>query len=139
SLFMIILFLLKGKRTPLLYNYLWCQVIIFIWSLGHILFLFSNNLTTRFISTCFEYIAISSISASWLLFCLIYTYSNILKKRKLIYLMFLPSVLVYILLLTNSLHHKFYIHFSMSEIVYGPVFWFHLVISYIYALIGAII
>ncbi|NLI57130.1 MAG: hypothetical protein GX387_01160 [Clostridium sp.] len=139
SLFMIILFLLKGKRTPLLYNYLWCQVIIFIWSLGHILFLFSNNLTTRFISTCFEYIAISSISASWLLFCLIYTYSNILKKRKLIYLMFLPSVLVYILLLTNSLHHKFYIHFSMSEIVYGPVFWFHLVISYIYALIGTII
>lgn len=53
--------------------------------------------------------------------------------------MFLPSVLVYILLLTNSLHHKFYIHFSMSEIVYGPVFWFHLVISYIYALIGTII
>ncbi|WP_235827731.1 sensor histidine kinase [Acetivibrio saccincola] len=136
---MIILFVSKGKKTPLLYSYLWCQVIVFIWSSSHIFFLFSTNLKTRFITTCFEYIAIVFIGPSWLLFCLIYTYSKILKKRKLIYLMFLPSVLVYILLLTNKYHHKFYYDFTMTELVYGPVFWFHVSSSYLYALIGTII
>ncbi|MDQ2085413.1 histidine kinase N-terminal 7TM domain-containing protein [Herbivorax sp. ANBcel31] len=139
SLFMIIFFILKGKKTPLLYNYLWCQIIIFIWSFGHILFLFSNNLTARYISIYFQYLAISFVGSSWLLFCLIYTFSSFLKKRKLIYFMFLPPILVYITLLTNTLHNKFYLQFTMDETVYGPFFWIHLGLSYLYVLIGTIL
>lgn len=139
SLFMIILFVLKGKKTPLLYSYLWCQVIIFIWSSGHILFLFSTNLTTKFISTCIQYTAIVSIGSAWLLFCLIYTFNDILKKRKLIYLMLLPFVVIYVLILTNNIHHKFYTHYSMTNVVYGPVFWIHLLLSYIYVITGTVL
>ncbi|TYQ15233.1 UNVERIFIED_CONTAM: signal transduction histidine kinase [Acetivibrio alkalicellulosi] len=139
SLIMIVFFVLKGKKTPLLYIYIFCQVIIFIWSTGHILVLFSTSVSFKFLAVCYEYIAISLVALAWLLFCLTYTFNSFLRKRKLIYLLFLPPLLVYLILITNNYHNMFYTQFDMESIVYGPLFWIHFIISYIYLISGTLL
>lgn len=42
------------------------------------------------------------------------------------------------MLLTNELHHLFYRQFEVGQVVYGPVFYFHMVYTYLCVLAGAL-
>ncbi|MFZ5989934.1 MAG: histidine kinase N-terminal 7TM domain-containing protein [Bacillota bacterium] len=139
SLIMILYFLSKGKKTALLYSYIVCQIIIFIWSTGQMLLLFSQDLKTMWYSIVYEYIAVTFVSFSWLMFCLLYTYNRILAKRKLILLLLIPPLLAYISLVTNNHHYLFYSTFSYESITHGPLFWAHAVVSYVYLITGTVI
>ncbi|NLL05714.1 MAG: hypothetical protein GX270_07995 [Clostridiaceae bacterium] len=139
SLSMIIFFLLRSKKTHLLLSYLWCQALIFVWSTGQILVVFSQNNTTLKLSMIYEYTAIIFVSLAWLLFCLNYTYSRLLVKKRLIMLLFIPPTLMYCTLITNNFHHLFFSSFKYNEVVFGPLFWLHVAISYLYMITGAVI
>lgn len=139
SLSMIVYFLLKAKKTSLLYNYIFCQIIIFVWSSGQILLLFSENLRAMWLAMCYEYFAISFVALSWLLFCLFYTYSRLLTKRMLMILLFVPPTLSYFFFLTNPFHYLFYSTLEFDQIAHGPLFWVHAAVSYIYLITGTVI
>ncbi len=139
SLSMIVFFLIKGKKTSLLYSYLWCQALIFIWSTGQILVLFSSNdLRMKWVFILIEYAAVIFIGLSWLMFCLLYTYNRFLTKRKLVFMLFLPPTAIYIFLLTNNFHHLFFSNFSY-RVSFGPLFWLHALLAYIYLIFGTVI
>ncbi|NLD47715.1 MAG: hypothetical protein GX660_11025 [Clostridiaceae bacterium] len=139
SLSMIVFFLVKGKKTPLLYSYIFCQIAIFIWSSGQIMVLFSIDDKTKWFSVLVEYTAIVTIGFCWLVFCLFFTYSRLLGKRYFIVLLSLPSALTYTMLATNNLHGLFFSKFSVAEVNYGPLFWVHAAISYTYLISGTAI
>lgn len=139
SLSMIVFFLFRGKKTHLLLSFLSCNALIFIWSTGQILVFFSQTSNIRKISTIYEYTAIIFISLSWLMFCLNYTYNRLLLKRWLIILLFIPPALTYTALLTNDYHNLFFSPVIISNTYFGPLFWIHVAISYIYLTIGTII
>lgn len=139
SLSMIVFFLFRGKKTHLLVSFLSCNALIFVWSTGQILVFFSQNYNIHKISTIYEYTAIIFISLSWLMFCLNYTYNRLLLKRWLIILLFIPPTLMYVALLTNDFHYLFFSPTIISNTYFGPLFWIHVAISYIYLTAGTII
>lgn len=139
SLSMVIYFLIKGKKSSLLYSYILCQVIIFTWSVGQILVLTSSSVTAKWNAVLLEYAAICFIAFAWLMFCLLYTYCRLLAKKRLIYFLFLPPAISYILILTNNFHHLFFSSFTHTQTVLGPLFWLHTIISYVYVLTGTAI
>lgn len=139
SLSMIIFFLVRSKKTHLLLSYLSCQALIFVWSTGQILVVFSQNNTSMKLSMIYEYTAIMFVSLAWLMFCLNYTYNRLLIKKRLILLLFMLPSLMYLILLTNDFHHLFFSSFKYGNVVFGPLFWVHAAISYVYMITGAII
>lgn len=139
SLLMIIFFLTRSKKTNLLLSYLSCQALIFVWSSGQIFVLFAQNDATVKMSIMYEYTAVIFVSLAWLMFCLNYTYNKLLLQKYKIILLFIPSVLTYCMLLTNNFHHLFFTSIQYGKVVFGPIFWVHVAISYIYIVTGAII
>ncbi|WP_083878898.1 sensor histidine kinase [Acetivibrio cellulolyticus] len=139
SLSMIIFFLFRSKKTHLLLSYISCQALIFVWSTGQILVFSAQNNNTMRISMIYEYTAVIFVSLSWLMFCLHYTYNRLLIRKWFIILLFTPPVLMFIALLTNHFHHLFFSSFEIGHVVFGPLFWAHAAISYIYLTAGIVI
>lgn len=140
SLSMIIYFVLKAKKNPLIYSYICCQIIIFIWSTGQLGLLFSHTSTHhRWISIQYEYIAVLFVGIAWLMFCLFYTFNRILKKKRIVFSLFIPPILFYIVMYTNEAHHMFFKEFTSTKIIHGPIFWLHTFWSYVYIGIGTVL
>ncbi|OPZ84353.1 MAG: Sensor histidine kinase DesK [Firmicutes bacterium ADurb.Bin419] len=139
SLSMIIFFLLRGKKNHLLLSYISCQALIFIWSTGQIAVFASQSSLAIRVSIVYEYFAIIYVSLSWLMFCLNYTYSRLLVKKWITIVLFCPPTLTFAALLTNNSHHMFFRTLEIGNIVFGPIFWIHAAISYIYLITGTII
>lgn len=139
SLSMIIFFLLRSKKTHLLLSYISCQALIFVWSTGQLLVFFSHDNNAMRLAMIYEYTAIMFVSLAWLMFCLNYTYNRLLVKKWLIVSLFIPPTLIYVALLTNDFHHMFFTSFKLENVVFGPLFWIHAAISYIYLIAGSII
>ena len=139
SLSMIIFFLIRSKKTHLLLSYISCQALIFVWSTGQLLVFFSHDNNAMRLAMIYEYTAIMFVSLAWLMFCLNYTYNRLLVKKWLIVSLFIPPTLIYVALLTNDFHHMFFTSFKLGNVVFGPLFWVHAAISYIYLIAGSII
>lgn len=136
ALVTIVFFLVKGKSTPLLRSYIWCQILIFIWSLGQIFQLLSPTPMLENMFIRIEYFSICFIGFAWLVFSLWYTNSMLAFNKKITAgLAFLP-VIFYITLLTNDFHNLFYkVSFNGMK-AYGLVFWLHTVVAYTYLAVG---
>jgi signal transduction histidine kinase len=133
SLVMIIYFLVIGKKTPVLFAYIWCQFMILIWSGGQIIVTLSSNKYIKYIVDMkFEYISVCFIGLSWLIFCLLYTNNNAISNKKLITFLFFPPTLILIFVFTNEYHWLFY----REKGGYGVLFWIHTFENYFYILIG---
>ena len=135
---MILYFLLKGKKAPLLYCYVLCQLLIFIWSAGQIVEISSFDFQSQWFSLKLEYLAICFVGLAWLIFCFAFTNHKIIKLKRYALLLFIFPLLFYILLLTNKNHHLFYTVFKYNDWVRGPVFWLNILELYTYLIIGTI-
>ena len=139
SIGMILYFLIKGKPTPLLRSFVWCQVIILTWSAGQVLqFIAPNDLSERIIKSI-EYFSICFIGVSWLLFCILYT--NVVRRSNVGYIKFLfvPPVLFYLAVLSNDYHHLFFNASILHVQSYGPIFWVHTAVTYLYCVLGIVL
>lgn len=136
---MIIYFFLKGKKNPLMYSYIWCQSLIFIWSIGQLFELMAVDLQSKWLAVIFEYLAICFLGLSWLLFSLLYAEYQIYANKSKILLLFIPPVIFYISVLTNEYHKLFFSTFEYRHRVYGVLFWMHSIVVYAYILIGTYI
>lgn len=83
-----------------------------------------------------DYLLYCFISPAFLLFVFNLTEHKVTTKKYRILLIFIPATLVYILLLTDPLHHLFFYVTDLPRRVYGPFFWLHYLVVIIYQMTG---
>jgi len=136
SVFISVYFVIYGKRSNLLYSFLYCQALIFIWSVGYIVEIISITVQAKWAALCFEGIGLSSIGFAWLLFSVVYTGSKLNKYKWILYTLMIIPIITYIIMLTNPYHFLYYKVFSVGGRIYGPVFWINIFTTYIYLSLG---
>lgn len=105
-----------------------CQILIIIWCLPQLFMIFAHSRAMKYVLYGISYMGISFIGPGWLMFCFLYCGLKINSRAKAV--MFAIACADYGMFWTNDLHHLFYRSFEMSQVVYGPVFYFHMVYSY---------
>ena len=111
-----------------------CQLLIIIWCIPQLFSALPMSKGMKYLAYGISYIGISFIGPAWLEFAFLYS------RRKLGHLaeavLFGMGAVNYSVLLTNEYHHLFYTSFEVEQVVYGPVFYIHMVYTYICVLAG---
>jgi len=118
-----------------------------IWTLAYALEMSAGVLSGKIFFAKIEYIGIVTIPLAWFTFVLEYTgREDWLSKRNLAILASIPIITLF-MVWTNELHHLHWLTntldhsegFSVLISTYGPWFWIHTLISYLYLLSGTIL
>lgn len=142
SLLTMIYYFFYGRKSSLLYSFLWCQLLIFIWSFGQILEIAAINArdgVMRWECVAFQFSAICFIGLSWLVFALNFTRNSFIGRRRNLIILFIPPLILYFILLTNRYHWLFYREFSYNKVQYGMFFVIHSIYTYSCSIIGTVI
>jgi signal transduction histidine kinase len=140
SLILIIILLLKGKKSGLLYSYITFQSLIFIalvYELLYRLFLELHFFNLSWlIGAQLQYLTICFLGYSWLVFCLFYAGAGLGTRvhRWKAALLSLPPLVCYIAALTDKYHHLFWGYNGQ-----GFFFIANLLISYTFFITGTIL
>lgn len=135
SLAFVAISLLRGKRTPILYSFWMIQALFFI-EFGINYIMVQNIWENNWYFNAIDYLFYCFISPAFLLFVLILTDHKLVQKRQNQFLIFIPAALIYILLLTDPLHHQFFYVADLPRRVYGPLFWLHYLVVILYQTTG---
>lgn len=126
---------IESKRDKKVTYFIILQAIIIIGSFLYILELLSPNFTIMWTLRKIQYFNACFISIVFLLFSYVYTQEKSLKT-KFVILLFIPHILCLISVITNECHYLFYKKISMEHTEYGVICILHILISYIYILLG---
>lgn len=134
---MAVLFL-QGEKNITNKLYIACHICVAIWCSSQIMLLLVNSLIELQLSYAYGNLGICFAGAFWILFSIFYGKTNV-HYKPIYFLPFIPSILHYILMLTNEFHHLYYSNFSLKDVSHGPLFYSNLVETYSFIIIGAII
>lgn len=139
SVLISIYFVLFGKRSKLLYSFIYCQTLIFIWSAGYIVEISAKEFQMKYIAVCFEGFAICFIGIMWLYFSMLYTDNILAQNKKVICILLGIGIIEYITILTNDYHSLYYKVFEFDRIIYGIFFRINLLLTYVYVFLSTFI
>lgn len=125
--------LLRADRNPTTRALIACQVLVIIWCVPLLFFDFAAVKTVKYLCYCVSYFGISFIGPAWLCFSFLYCRKNLGWTK---WLLFFIAGFDYAMLLTNAVHHWFYREFEAEYVIYGPIFYFHMVFTYFCVLAG---
>lgn len=112
---------------------------LFIWGLGYLLEAYYRRLYgyTSMVFVCFWFIGLLLTPVFFLLTGIIFSKTKITLSWKH-YLLFVPPIISFLVLITNEYHHLFFVEFSTNSasIVSGKYFLFHSIYSYGCLVIG---
>lgn len=126
--------MLKAQKTAATNMFIACQMLIMIWCLPQLFLAFAAGVTMKYVLYGISYIAISLIGPCWLIFSWLYCGRKVPKRAAGVMLGI--SAFDYAMFLTNGIHHLFYGYFSLRQVVYGPVFYFHMAYTYGCVILG---
>lgn len=138
SLSMVLFSFIRGKKSPILYSFIFCHVISTIWTTGQILENVSTTGEQKWIATMIKYSAVVYMGAAWFTFSLLYT-GRIKNLRKALAMIFAVPVVFNIAVLTNEYHFLFFSDYAFEQKTYGLLFWLHTISSYLYLIISIVI
>lgn len=126
--------MLRAHRNRVTMAFIVCQMLIILWCLPQLFLAFAAEVETKYVLYGISYIGISLIGSAWLTFSLFYCG----KETGPWVRAFLGGVSAfdYIMFLTNRYHHLFYREFGLETVVYGPVFYFHMMFTYVCVILG---
>lgn len=136
----LLFFILKMKnKTQLHYSFSFVVLLLFIWTFGHLLEVYSMLLgishTMMFVNL--YYFGLIFIPVPVLFTGIIYVKTKIRLSPKLLIFLVFP-IIDYIMLLTNDYHHLYFEYYSIlnNTVKYGDFFIIHTFISYLYIFVG---
>jgi len=137
---MIIITFNYKKKTQLHFVFIFLMISVLIWSLGQLLevyYMFFNNGQVSYYLITFYFIGVSFTPAFLLLLGIIYYNGTILFKIKYA-LLFIPSIISVVMAATTEKNHLLIVTYAFknTDIVLGPYFIFHNIITYLYIVIG---
>lgn len=128
--------LLKGDRNGTTAALAACQILIILWCIPQMFLWTVTAVEIKYLTYGISYVGISFIGPAWLEFSFRYC-----RKRTgwlVRVLLFGISALNYLMFLCDDFLHLFYREFTMEQVVYGPVFYFHMLYTYL-CVIGGIV
>ncbi|WP_455139869.1 histidine kinase N-terminal 7TM domain-containing protein [Candidatus Hodarchaeum mangrovi] len=147
SIYLLIYTLLFRQRTQL--NIVFALMIssCVIWCTGYTLDIAAIDFDFMLLLIKFQYIGIATLPPLFLIFVLIFTKRENLALKPLLLLIFLPSLIHYLLMITTGEHKLFYSEIQLNTdppfnnlmLTYGPAFYSHTVYSYILIISGIIL
>ncbi len=121
--------ILKADRNDTTGALAACQALVIIWCIPQLFVGAAKTLEMKYLAYGISYVGISFIGPAWLEFSFRYCKKQLgLRKRVAL---FGISALNFSAFLSNDSHHLFYLHFSVGQVVYGPVFYFHMLYTYL--------
>lgn len=137
---LIVFSLTKCKKCLLLYSLVLLQLDILLWTFFGIMQVFTLDKPGFVLFGYLKYLSICYSGLLFIIFCYIYTAKNIKKLKNIVIILGIPSTLCYIGVLTNELHHLFFVEFKFYGLTkYGILFVIETIISYLYFIIGCIL
>lgn len=144
TLITIIFFLIRAKKTALLFSFLTLQVIVFLWPFGQAIQYCATNNQTVIFTVYLIHTSINFLGLAWFLFTMRFTnVSRFNDYRKVLPLFVLP-LLFFLFFLTNRYHHLYFIEVCYDpkiviQVKYGWLFWFGVLSNYGYTIAGIFI
>lgn len=126
--------LAKADRNRITWALAGCQLLVIIWCVPQ---LFSSLLMTKemkYLMYGVSYVGISFIGPAWLEFAFLYAQKKLGRVAEV--LLFGVAAVNYSIMLTNEYHLMFYRVFELERVIYGPVFYLHMVFTYFCVLTG---
>lgn len=120
--------ILRADRNRTTMSLAACQLLIIIWCVPQLFLSLPMSREIKYILYGISYLGISFIGPFWLLFSFFYCQRPIRLWAKI--LLFGVSLTDYAMFLTNEGHHFFYRVFAVDHVVYGPVFYVHMLFTY---------
>lgn len=127
--------LVRGNNNRITRLFLICQSSVIIWLISQLMKLFSANTEQFWISYVIGNIGICSFAPLWLMFAAEYSdYRQHLRKP----CSFLPSVSVifFLCVITNPLHHNYYKTFEFRNVVCGRIYYLSQIVYYVLIFAG---
>ena len=123
----------NGSRCRKTYMFLGCQITSIFWCFSQVCIYIANDNTQLWISYNIGNLAVCFISTFWLGFSV-----NFAEKKhdKTIAVAMLMSLIHYIVVLSNPIHHLYYTEFGTDNIRYGVLFYTNVVFSYVWSFVG---
>jgi len=121
--------LLKAGRNKETLALAACQALVIIWCVPLLFSEFLTARTMKYVAYGISYAGISFIGPAWLEFSFRYCKKDpgpFIRR-----LLFGISIFNYAMFLTNENHNLFYWQFEVETVKYGPVFYFHMLFTYV--------
>lgn len=128
---------MKANKNRTLKAFFVVQSAMMIWLIGKILKTVSPNVDLRWFFIAFYYFGICLLEVAFLEFSYIY-YKEKKMHVTLKLFIYTVSMIQFLVVLTNPIHYKFYNVYGFWGDDFGPLFYVHVVINYIYILIGMV-
>lgn len=129
--------LLKSNREVYNKVYMVCQGLVAVWCFSQVLLLLAQSDIELTIAYGIGNIGICFVGAFWYSFAILYTGGKLRGVRK--YLPIGVAALHYALVLTNGLHHMYYVNFSQHVVKHGIFFYTNVAFTYLWVMAGAVI
>lgn len=120
--------LAKADRNRITGALVGCQVLIIIWCIPQLFSSFPMTIGMKYFTYGISYIGISFIGPAWVEFSFMYGQRRLNRLAEV--LLFGVAAINYSIMLTNEYHHLFYRSFELDQVIYGPVFYLHMVFTY---------
>lgn len=138
---------LRDRINPVSAPFALLMAAVTIWTTGYAFELISADLLVNQILNTIEYVGIVTVPVAWLLVVLCYTGRTRYITRQNLALISVVPVLIILLVATNSYHYLYYSAIIPRIIagsvvwvfVRGPLFWLHVVYSYLLIMVALIL
>ncbi len=134
SLYMAGWLLLKADRSQVTISLAACQILMMLWCIPQLFLSLPMSRAVKYLAYGISYVGISFIGPAWLRFACLYSKRRI--GRAVTFLMFAVAAVNYALFWSNEYHHLFYVVFEVEQVTYGPVFYGHMIYTYLCVLAG---
>ena len=134
SFYMVGWLLLKADRNQVTSSLAACQILMMLWCIPQLFLALPMSLAVKYLAYGISYIGISFIGPAWLRFACLYSKRRLGKTAAC--MLFVIAAVNYALFWSNEYHHLFYEVFEIDRVVYGPVFYGHMIYTYLCVLAG---
>ncbi len=129
---------MMAKKNRLLYLYLLTQLMLILWVFSKILKTAAPTIHLRWFFIVTQYFGICFLGSVFVMFAYTYTFNKAMKLPYAI-LLNIPSAVLFLIVATNPLHMTFYATFDMYHDTFGPIFYYHQIMVYLYLICGIIL
>lgn len=128
----------KAKKSTLLKNFLLLQCILALWIITKLLKTFAPDASLKFFFVACQYAGVCFLSAFFVRFAHVFAKGSPPPKR-VMYVLYGLSSTMFLVVVTNPLHHMFYSHFDFWGDSFGPLFYAQQAIQFALLLTGVLL
>lgn len=129
---------MKAQKSPLLNAFFIIQGILVLWMVSKLLKTFAPDVSMKFFFVVCQYAGVCFLGAVFVRFACLFATGKT-PPEKLMRLLNIAAGLLFLVVLTNPLHHLFYSHFDFWGDSFGPLFYLHQALQFLLLISGILL